>query len=379
MTSPLTTPDFLVVGGGVAGLSAAAALSAHGRVLVLEAEDALGFHSSGRSATFSHFGIGNRPVRALTALSRVRFLDHDGPAPLARRAQALFVATAEMLGTLDRLERDMAAHAAIERCDAAAMAAMVPVLRFDEGGLIAGLLDRSALRLDSEAMLQAYARTVRQAGSTVVTGQRVVAIAADGTGWKVSCEGGHAYTAPILVNAAGAWADEVASLAGLPPIGLTPLRRTIIAIDPPKECPVDEWPFVKTAMDDFYMLPQSGRLLASPVDEVPSAPGDAQPEDHDVALAAAKIERYTSLTVRRIAHRWAGLRTFAADRTPVVGFDPRATGFFWLAGQGGFGLQTAPALAEGATALASGGAWPEKLAASGISPHELSPERLIHD
>ena len=166
------------------------------------------------------------------------------------------------------------------------------------------------------------------------------------------------------------------ALAGVRPLGLRPLRRTIIVVDPPQGAEVRGWPFVKTAVDDFYILPESGRLMASPVDEVESGPCDAQPEDYDVALAAWKVERYTTLAVARIAHRWAGLRTFTADRTPAAGFDPQAPGFFWLAGQGGFGLQTAPAMAEAVEALITGADWPEALTEAGVAAQDLRPERL---
>jgi D-arginine dehydrogenase len=167
-------------------------------------------------------------------------------------------------------------------------------------------------------------------------------------------------------------------MAGVAPLGLTPLRRTIVVVDPPEGAAVRDWPFVKTVADDFYILPESGRLMASPVDEVPGEPCDAQPEEYDVALAADAVERYTTLPVARIAHRWAGLRTFAGDRVPVAGFAPDAPGFFWLAGQGGYGLQTAPAMAAIAQALIVGGAWPEGLAALGAAPADILPQRLFN-
>ena len=369
--------DFLIIGGGVAGLSAGARLARHGRVVVLEAEAALGFHSSGRSATFSHFGIGNRIVRALTAHSRGYFLG-AGEGVLSRRSAALFFATSEMLPALEMLGRDMAAYTdSVEGVDEAGMRRLFPPLRTGGEDAVAGLLYTDGLRLDSDAMLQAFARTVRQAGGAVLTGRRVHAIEPVGAGWRVATEGGEEHGAPILINAAGAWADGVAGLAGVRPLGLRPLRRTIIVVDSPVGADVRDWPFVKTVVDDFYILPESGRLMASPVDEVESEPGDAQPEEYDLALAAWKVERYTTLPVARIAHRWAGLRTFTADRTPVAGFDPGAPGFFWLAGQGGFGLQTAPAMAEAVEALATGETWPEILTDLGVVPDVLRPERLL--
>ena len=367
--------DFLIVGGGVAGLSAGARLARHGKVVVIEAEEAIGYHSSGRSATFSHYGIGNRTVRALTAHSRAFFLE-AGDGVLCRRSDALFIATDEMVAALDQLERDMSVHTeALRPADEAEMLRLFPPLRTGGDAIVKGLVFSDGLRLDSDAMLQLFARAIRDAGGAVLTGQRVARIE---PGWRVESENGEAWTAPVLVNAAGAWADELAELAGLPPLGLRPLRRTIIVIDPPNGADVRDWPFVKTAVDDFYILPESGRLMASPVDEVEAEPGDAQPEEYDLALAAWKVERYTTLPVARIAHRWAGLRTFAADRSPVAGFDPRAPGFFWLAGQGGFGLQTAPAMAEAVESLVTGNDWPDALARLGAEAAAIRPERLLH-
>jgi D-arginine dehydrogenase len=193
----------------------------------------------------------------------------------------------------------------------------------------------------------------------------------------VVTEAGERRTAPVLVNAAGAWADRIAELAGVAPLGLQPKRRTIIVVDPPEGRDVSGWPFVKTAADQFYMLPEAGRLMASPVDEIDSGACDAQPEDYDIALAAHRVEEYTTLAVGRIPHKWAGLRTFTRDRVPAAGFASDAPGFFWLAGQGGYGLQTAPAMAEAAEALIIGTAWPPGLADLGIAPEQIRPDRLL--
>lgn len=372
--------DVLIIGAGVAGLSLGAALAPYRSVLVLEAEDASGYHSSGRSAAFSHFGIGNQRVRALTAASRAFFeqLPLPGETPLAKRASALFIATEVMLPELEQLADIVSPFAPnLTRCDEAQMQRLFPPLRTGPEAAVAGLLDPKGFRIGSAALLQAYARRIKSNGGTILTGRRVDAISFGADGWRVAC-GDASHAAPILINAAGAWADQIASLAGVAPLGLSPLRRTIIVVDPPTGADVFAWPFVKTVVDDFYMLPEGGRLMASPVDEVPAEPGDAQPDDYDIALAAAKVEQYTTLPVGRIAHRRAGLRTFAADRTPVIGFDPRAPSFFWCAGQGGFGLQTAPALADAAAALLLGRPWPQPLAAQGVHAHGLSPERLIH-
>lgn len=362
--------DFLVIGGGVAGLSAGAALSRHGRVVVLEAEPGLGYHSSGRSVTFSHFGIGNDAVRALTAWSRGAF---DEAA--ARRASALFIATEAMLPVLDSLEAEMGRFTdGLERVGESEMRALFPALRTGRGAAVSGCLYSDGLRLDSDAMLQSFARTVRAAGGEVLAGRRVESIA---PGWEAATAEGERWAAPILINAAGAWADRIAELAGVAPLGLQPLRRTIVVVDAPAGADARSWPFVKTALDDFYVLPEGGRLAASPVDEIPCEACDAQPDEHDVALAAWKIEQYTTLKVDRIAHRWAGLRTFTADRVPVAGFAPDAPGFFWLAGQGGYGLQTAPAMAAVTEALAAGRDWPAGLAELGAGPAEVGIGRLL--
>jgi D-arginine dehydrogenase len=373
--------DFLVIGGGIAGLSAAARLARNGRTVVIEAEEALGYHSSGRSATFSHYGIGRGTVRGLTSFSRSFLLEPPegfADVPLARRAPALFIATEEMRAGVAELAADMRRFTdAVEEVEEADMLDLFPPLRTGPGAVVAGVVDRDGLRLDSDALLQAYARAVRQAGGEVLTGRRVATVTQKAGAWQVTAESGESWTAPVLVNAAGAWADRIAALAGVRPLGLKPLRRTIIVVDPPAGADVRDWPFVKTAVDDFYILPEGGRLMASPVDEVEDDPCDARPDEYDVALAAWKVERYTTLPVARIAHRWAGLRTFTADRVPTAGFAPDAPGFFWLAGQGGYGLQTAPAMAAAAEALATGGAWPEGLTELGIGPEQIRPERLV--
>ena len=374
----MQTADFLIVGGGIAGVSAAARLAPHGRTLLLEAEDSFGYHSSGRSATYYHFGIGKSVVRGMTAFSRSHFetASANGTA-LSRSSPALFIAPPEMLAGLDALEAEMRPYSdGLERLDADAVRGIVPVLRCGGDGIVAAVLDRTARRLDSEALQQDYRAAIKRAGGQSIANARVVAVAREGASWVATTAAGDRFAAPVLVNAAGAWCDEVARLAGVKPLGLRPLRRTIIVFDAPPDEATGDWPFTKTAVDDFYMLPESGRLLACPVDEVPSEPTDAQPEDYDIALAAAKVEHYTSLAVRRISHSWAGLRTFTHDRVPIAGFAPDADGFFWLAGQGGYGLQTAPAMAAATEALITGGDWPAGLTDWGVDQADLAVERL---
>ena len=373
---PAEHSDILVIGGGIAGLSAAAELAGHGRVTVLEAEDAIGFHSSGRSATMVHYALGDSLVRALTLASRPFFeapADGFSDAPLAHRVPVLIHAREDEREALDALDSAIAPFATLERLGEAGMRELCPLLRFGAGGAVHGLADRAALRLDPHALLQGYERRLRGRGGRLVTGARIADISGGASGWDVATDRGARFTCGTLVNAAGAWADAVAELAGVPPLGLTPLRRTIITFDAPPGTDVARLPFAKTVGDELYFAPESGRLFASPMDEVPSDPCDAQPDEYEVALAAFRMEERTCVEVRRIHSRWAGLRTFAPDRHPVAGFAPQAPGFFWLAGQGGFGLQTSPAMAAIAESLVAGSAWPVE----GVSPAELDPGRFV--
>lgn len=376
-----TTAQFLVIGGGIAGISAAARLAAHGKTVVIEAESALGYHSSGRSATFCHFGIGNSTVRAMTAHSRGFFRappEGFSPTPLCAQTPALFVANRAMLGAMDTLKVDMErVSGTISVATETEMSSLCPVLRFGDDHVLAGLIDSSGLRLDSEALLQGYARQVRALGGAVLNDRRVASIAYEHGVWVLETDKGEQFAAPVVINAAGAWADDLARMASVRPLGLEPKRRTIIVFDAPTEHDVRPWPFVKSVVDEFYMLPEAGRLMASPVDEVASDPTDAQPEDFDLALAAYRVEQWTTMTVPRIVHKWAGLRSFVADRVPTAGFAPDAEGFFWLAGQGGYGLQTAPAMAEIVEALVIGKSWPMAMTDFGVSPDQITPERLF--
>lgn len=377
----MTSADFLIAGGGIAGLSAASRLARHGKVVVLEAEDALGYHSSGRSVSFSHYGIGGAVVRGLTAWSRTFFEsqpDNFCPTPIARTFPSLYFAGEEDLAALDALAAGMTAFTgAIERIDAAVLASLCPILRTGPGAAVAGLSDPTGLKLDADALLQSYARSLRSAGGEIATGRRIASIGHEGGQWRIVTEAGESWQAPLLIDAAGAWADNLAALAGVAPLGLQPKRRTIIAVDPPAGTQVAGLPFAHSAAGDFYMLPEAGQLLVSPVDEVEDDPCDAAPDDYDVALAADRLEHYTHMRVTRIAHRWAGLRSFVADRVPTAGFAPDAPGFFWLAGQGGYGLQTAPAMAAIVEALVTGAAWPDGLAELGVRREQIEPARLF--
>jgi D-arginine dehydrogenase len=369
----VNTPDILVIGGGIAGLSAAAALSNHAAVTVLEAEEQVGYHSSGRSATMLHYALGDRLVRALTLSSRPFF--DDPPAsfsdlPLGRRMPVLIHAREDERAALDQLQADLSQFAALERLDAAGVRELCPLLREDATH---GIADRRGIRLDPHALLQGNLRELRSRGGELHTGQRVAAIEHSAGAWAVTSGTGERFSAPILVNAAGSWADEIARLAGVQPLGLQPKRRTIITFDAPSGTNLETLPFAKTVGDELYFAPESGRLFASPMDEVPSEPCDSQPEELEVALAAYRMEERTTVKVDRIHSRWAGLRTFTPDHHPAAGFAAEAEGFFWLAGQGGFGLQTSPAMAAIVESLIAGTDWP----IAGVAAAALAPGRFL--
>lgn len=343
---------------------------------MLEAEEQIGFHSSGRSAALLHYALGNPPVRRLTQASRAFFEnppDGFAEAPLASFLPILTPARADEFDGLRVLADDLAPFTKIEWLDSDGLRRECPVLRIGPGDAEHGFIDRTALKLDGHALLQGHSRVLRSRRGEVHCNARIASIERSGSTWRVETERGETFEAGILINAGGAWADEVARLAGAAPVGLQPMRRTIIVFDAPDGVEVHKLPFTKTVGDEVYFGPEAGKVFASPMDEVPTYPCDAQPEEYEMALAAHRIEERTIMKVGRIAHRWAGLRTFAPDRLPVVGFAPDAPDFFWLAGQGGAGLQTSPAVAAIVESLIAGTQW----TIPDVTPEELSPSRFF--
>ncbi|MCP4330291.1 MAG: FAD-binding oxidoreductase [Alphaproteobacteria bacterium] len=367
------TSDFIVIGGGIAGSSAAYELSQHGRVVLLEREDHPGYHSTGRSAATLIEGYGNAIIRGLAAASR-SFFESPPPdfaaGPLSRPITMLFIAREDQLGSLDdELNRHGGADTRLSASEAVTVA---PIL--DPDYVAAGLVDSTVLDLDVHAIQQGYLRGLKARGSELKTGTEARAINFVGDTWCVDTGEG-SITAPILVNAAGAWADRIAALAGLTPLGLVPKRRTAINIDGPDNTDVSSWAMVVDIDECFYFKPDAGRLLVSPADETPSEPTDAQPEDLDVAIAVDRFETATTMSVKRITHKWAGLRSFFPDKTPVAGESADAPGFFWLAGQGGYGIMTAPAMAQVLATSVMKRDLPRHLAECGVGPNDLSPSR----
>jgi D-arginine dehydrogenase len=362
-----TTADFLVVGAGMAGASAAYELSALGDTIVLEQEERPGVHATGRSAALFSETYGNATVRALTRAGRTFLSDPpDGftESPLLSPRGAMFIASEVELARLEAQAATERATGAFVDLSGEEIRARVPILR--AGAAVAGLYEAGAMDIDVDALHQGYLRGFRSRGGRLVTNAGVVGLRREDGVWIAKTPAGE-FAAPVLINAAGAWADQVAGLAGLGPIGLAPKRRTAALIAGP-DSDFSAWPLVIEVAERFYFKPDAGRLLISPADETDTEPCDAQPEDLDVAVAADRIEQATTLVIRRISHRWAGLRTFAPDRTPVCGFDARTEGFFWLAGQGGYGIQTAPALARLTADLIGGSPGASGEIAAAVSP-----------
>lgn len=373
----MQTFDIAIIGGGIAGLSLAAHLAPHRAIAVLEQEQAPGYHSTGRSAAEFTLRDNAPAVNALARASQGFLLsppDGFSPVPLLAPRGSIILGTADKAARVRaRFEDARAQGAAVEWLDAAAMLARAPIL--DPAYAAAAYFDPDYWDIDVDALLQGYARQAKRHGAQVLERRRLVAARRDGAHWLVETNG-ETIAAAILVNAAGGWADGVAALAGVTPLGIVPHRRTAITVDLPEGIKAGRLPEINEVDDTFYFKPEAGRLLASPADESPCEPGDVQPEEIDIAYAAHYVEEATTLAVRRVARSWAGMRSFSPDRLPVVGFSRDAPAFFWLAGQGGFGILTSPALGSLAAALISGTPLPEAVAREGIAAETFSPHRF---
>jgi D-arginine dehydrogenase len=377
----MTSCDFLIIGGGIAGASAAFELAATGHVVLIERESQPGYHSTGRSAALYSETYGNPTVRALTVGSRPfydaamasGFSEH----PVLTPRGVLLIGRDDQRASLERsFQAGSVLTPTVRMLNDVETLKLAPMLRPD---YVAGAVwEPDAMDMDVHAIHQGYLRGLRARSGQIVTDAELIGLTRHDGLWHAETRAG-SHSAPWVINAAGAWADAVAALAGLAPIGLVPKRRTVITFDPtriPAQADLPHWPMVCDVDETFYFKPEGGRLLGSPADATPSEPCDAQAEELDIALTVDRIERASLFTVRRISHRWAGLRTFAPDNFPVVGPDPGAQGFFWLAGQGGYGIQTAPAMARTAAGLLTSGQVPEDLAALGVTAADLAPERL---
>ncbi len=369
--------DFLVVGAGMAGSSAAYELAGLGSVILIEREDVPGYHTTGRSAAVFTEAYGNRAIRGLTTASRAFYdapPDGFGDAPLLTPRGGLFIGREDQQSNLQQHYEDCHALVpSVTLVDGAEACRLVPILRAD---YVAGAVyEPDAMGIDVNALHQGYLRGLKARGGTLVTDAELMSLTHRDGVWQAETRAG-AHTAPVVVNAAGAWCDVVAEMAGARPIGLVPKRRTAFIFDAPEGTNPNDWPLMADIDEGFYIKPDSGRLLGSPADETPMPPQDIQPDELDIAIALDRIEKATTVKVTRILNKWAGLRSFVADKTLVAGFDSELDGFFWLAGQGGYGIQTAPAMSAITAALASGGEIPGYVTERGVSASDLNPARL---
>jgi D-arginine dehydrogenase len=367
--------DVLVVGAGIAGASAAAELAAGGAAVVLaEMESQPGYHTTGRSAATFVASYGNELIRAINAASRPFF---DSPPagfseyPLLAPRGALFVAAADRAGDIEHALSDPANAGLLESLDTKAALELSPSLKPEVAALAA--YEAQAADIDVNGLLQGYLRQFKSDGGRLVPRAPVTGLLRRAGTWQVETPAG-AFSTPVVVNAAGAWVDDIAALAGTQPIGLVPKRRTALTIDPGLD--FRRWPLTISADESWYFRPEGGDLLISPADQTPSAPCDAQPDEMDIALCIERIQSVTTMKVDRLVSKRAGLRCFVYDKSPVAGFATDVEGFFWLAGQGGYGIQTAPALAAVARGLILKSEVPHELAERGIDVAALSPARL---
>lgn len=354
--------DFLIIGGGIAGVSAAARLSELGSVVVLEAEDVLAHHASSRSAALYEPRYGAPAVVGLSMASEAHF--RSLPGVLSPRG-LLLVAKAE---AREAYEQDLAAME-FDRISVDEARGIVPILN-PEVVALAGYAAH-AEDVDTDLLVQGFAREAKGRGAQVVTKAQVTAIAKDGAGWRVESKAG-SYTARMIVNAAGAWVDQIAALAGVRPLGFTPYRRSMARIPAPGGHDVSRWPMMFGPGEDWYAKPDAGALIVSPAEEDLMEPHDAWADDMVLAEGLARYEEMVTEPVTRLISSWAGLRTFAPDRVLVIGPDAREPGFFWLAGQGGYGFQTCPAASRLAADLIGGR--PPEIGADLVAA--LSPARF---
>ena len=368
----MRTADVIVIGGGIAGASVAAELAAGGaRVLLLEMESQPGYHATGRSAAMYEPSEGAPIVRALTRASYPFF----GQAPKGLVDVPLLSPRGVLMLAYDgdeALVEETKRNGYVE-VDAAFARSKLPLVKLD--GASAILWDGQAQDVDVDALHAGRLRALRRGKGEVITDAPVRRGARTDGVWRLEA-GGEAYEAPIVVLAAGAWSDQVAASCGVTPVGLQPKRRSAAIVAAPAGVSVNDWPEILPIDISFYCKPMGGKLMLSPAEEDPVEPHDAWADDFRLAEAAAGLEQLVDMQVQRFERTWGGLRTFARDGLPVVGFDPDADGFFWLAGQGGYGIQTSPALSKLAAALIARQEPPSDLVREGVSPEPLSPRRF---
>jgi len=365
--------DCIVIGAGIAGASTAAFLSADRRVALVEAEEAAGYHTTGRSAALWILNYGPPDVRALTGAARGFFEAPPEGFSAVQLWSPRLVLTLAAAGDEVAADAAMAGGTGLRRISVADARAMVPAIR--PGAVGAALIEEGTFDLDVAALHQGFLAQLRRRGGVLALRSRTMRIERRDGAWEVEVSGGARLRAPVLVNAAGAWGDEVAAQAGVRPVGLIPKRRTGVIIDPAPWQPAD-WPALMDARESWYGKPEARtRLMISPADETPDRPHDVQPDELDVAVAVDRMQQMLDIEVRRVERSWAGLRTFTPDGSLCFGFAPDAEGFMWCVGQGGYGIQTAPAAGRLVADLVAGRA-PAWLAGADGIVAAINPRRF---
>ncbi|MGI9528406.1 MAG: NAD(P)/FAD-dependent oxidoreductase [Acidimicrobiia bacterium] len=362
-----------VIGGGIAGASAAFFLAERCDVVLLEREIFCGYHTTGRSAALLTEAWEHGVPAMLTAGSRPFLEDPpDGFAdvPLLSSLPVLIVGAADRRSTIEEMASEASERTEVQFVSGVDVRSACPVLGSE---LAAGVLEPGSTEIDVAALHQGYLRGARERGANIVTNAAVVSLARSANGWTVDA-GDDSYDADVVVNAAGAWSDELARAAGVTPLGLQPFRRTAFAFEP--DADIEDWPMVIEVDESFYFKPERTVVMGSLCEETPMPPHDVQPEEIDVALAIDRIQAATDLSIPHVKRTWAGLRTFAPDRDPINGFDADVGGFYWLAGQGGFGIMTSPAMGRIAAGQILDGEMPDDLKRLGLTSETLSPSRL---
>lgn len=375
--------DYLIIGAGIAGASVAARLAEHGSVIVLERESQPGYHATGRSAATWEPSYGNHQVLKLIRASG-DFLRNppagygEGESFLSPRG-VMAIFRADQKDAMDQQYEDIRPTSPDLRVlSQSETLERVPIL--NPGYVAASLYSDMAQDIDVHGLHQGYLQVMKTHGGVLCTNAEVVAIThlSSGGDWQVETRKAGSFSAPILINAAGAWCDEMATFAGVSTIGLEPKRRNAVLIPGPEGHDVSGWPMIGGSDPAFYFKPDAGRLMISPEDAIPSPPCDARPDEMDIAIAIDRFETATTVSVRRPEHTWAGLRSFVSDEMLVAGYDPDPVhhGFFWLTGQGGYGIETSPAMSLVAANLARGEAFPQSVADFDLSEQDIAPQRL---
>ena len=364
--------DIIIIGGGIAGMSAAAELAADHKVCVLERETAAGYHSTGRSAATFVPSYGPPAIQALARASEAFLTGADEtfwPAPLlSPRGEVMMIAAGEEAHVAEGLAlglRDMPLEE---------LHARVPLLKRDV--LLAALVDDAARDIDVDLLLQGYVRQLKARGGGIEYKAEVTGFTRHYGAWQVETAKGEQFSAGMVINAAGGWASEIGRRAAAQPITITPKRRSAMLLDMPQGCGLDAWPLCFGAGESFYFKPMGGRLMLSPADATPVEPHDAWADDMALAEAVEQFQQVIDFEVTHAGQTWGGLRSFANDGNPVVGFDESQDNFIWVAGQGGYGIQTAPAMARLVAGLVNAGRVPDDIAQSGLEQATVSPARF---